>query len=80
MAAGIQGITPHHAKYFAWELSSRRAASEDDRLSQSRFDACVDLNPRQIKARRDALKSALEKRRHQAGRTQPLFTIRWAIV
>ncbi len=59
MAEGIQGITPHHAKYFAWELTRRRAASEDDRLSQTLFDASVDLNPHQIDARRDALISAL---------------------
>ena len=50
MAEGIQGITPYHAKYFAWELTRRRAASEDDRLSQSLFDASVDLNPHQIDA------------------------------
>ena len=50
MAEGIQGITPYHAKYFAWALARRRAASEDDRLSQSLFDASVDLNPHQIGA------------------------------
>lgn len=41
-------ITPWHAKYFAWELSRRRAASEEGRFSQSLFDAGVDLNPHQI--------------------------------
>lgn len=37
--------TAHHAKYFAWELTRRRAASEEDRLVQSLFDVSVDLNP-----------------------------------
>lgn len=43
-------LTPHHAKYFAWELTRRRAANEEDRPSQSLFDASVDLNPHQIDA------------------------------
>jgi hypothetical protein len=38
-------LTEHHAKYYAWELTRRRAASEEDRISQSLFDASVDLNP-----------------------------------
>jgi hypothetical protein len=29
----ITQTTDHHAKYFAWELTRRRAASEDDRLA-----------------------------------------------
>ena len=61
MAESIQGITPHHAKYFAWELTRRRAASEDDRLSQSLFDASVDLNPHQIDAALFALNNPLSK-------------------
>lgn len=43
-AAQAAGTTEHHAKYFAWELTRRRAASEEDRLAQSLFDASVDLN------------------------------------
>jgi len=58
--------TPYHAKYFAWELTRRRAASEEDRLSQSLFDASVDLNPHQIDAALFALNN-------------PLSTIRWAV-
>lgn len=50
-------LTPHHAKYFAWELTRRRAASEEDRLSQSLFDASVDLNPHQIDAALFALQT-----------------------
>ncbi|XQE68770.1 SNF2-related protein [Pseudomonas sp. P3C3] len=54
-------LTPHHAKYFAWELTRRRAASEEDRLSQSLFDASVDLNPHQIDAALFALQNPLSK-------------------
>lgn len=54
-------ITPHHAKYFAWELTRRRAANEEDRLSQSLFDASVDLNPHQIDAALFALNNPLSK-------------------
>ena len=61
MADSNQGITPYHAKYFAWELTRRRAASEDDRLSQSLFDASVDLNPHQIDAALFALNNPLSK-------------------
>ena len=53
--------TAHHAKYFAWELTRRRAASEEDRLVQSLFDASVDLNPHQIDAALFALKNPISK-------------------
>src|SRR5436190_1903625 len=53
-------LTPHHAKYFAYELT-RRAASGMDRLSMSLFDAAVDLNPHQIEAALFALESPLSK-------------------
>lgn len=55
------GTTTHHAKYFAWELTRRRAASEEDRLAQSLFDASVDLNPHQIDAALFALNNPLSK-------------------
>lgn len=42
-------LTPHHAKYFAHDLT-RRASSGMDRLSMALFDAAVDLNPHQIEA------------------------------
>jgi hypothetical protein len=38
-------ITNYHAKYFAHELTRQCAANDVDRLSQSLFDATVDLNP-----------------------------------
>lgn len=54
-------ITPFHAKYYAHELTRRHAANEAGRLSQSLFDASVDLNPHQIEAALFALKSPLSK-------------------
>lgn len=38
------GTTPYHAKYFAHELSILHSNNGVDRLSQSLFDASVDLN------------------------------------
>ena len=57
----IAHTTAHHAQYFAWELTRRRAASEEDRLAQSLFDASVDLNPHQIDAALFALNNPLSK-------------------
>ena len=53
-------LTPHHAKYFAHDLT-RRAMSGMDRLSMALFDAAVDLNPHQIEAALFALQSPLSK-------------------
>jgi len=53
-------LTPHHAKYFAYDLT-RRASVGLDRLSMSLFDAAVDLNPHQIEAALFALQSPLSK-------------------
>jgi superfamily II DNA/RNA helicase len=54
-------ITSFHAKYFAYELTRRHGANDVGRLSQSLFDASVDLNPHQIEAALFALKSPLSK-------------------
>ena len=54
-------ITGHHAKYYAHELSIRSSASGVERLSQSLFDAKIDLNPHQIEAALFALKNPLSK-------------------
>jgi superfamily II DNA/RNA helicase len=54
-------ITEYHAKYFAHELSILHANNGVDRLSQSLFDACVDLNPHQIEAALFALDNPLNK-------------------
>jgi hypothetical protein len=53
-------LTPHHAKYYAHDLT-RRATIGLDRLSMSLFDAAVDLNPHQIEAALFALQSPLSK-------------------
>ncbi|GIW83357.1 MAG: helicase SNF2 [Gemmatales bacterium] len=52
--------TPHHAKYFAHDLT-RRSSAGLDRLSMSLFDAAVDLNPHQIEAALFALQSPLSQ-------------------
>jgi hypothetical protein len=51
----------YHAKYYAHELTRRHAADGVDRLSQSLFDASVDLNPHQIEAALFALANPLQE-------------------
>jgi hypothetical protein len=53
-------LTPHHAKYFAHDLT-RRASGGLDRFSMSLFDAAVDLNPHQIEAALFARQSSFTK-------------------
>ncbi len=53
-------LTPHHAKYFAHDLT-RLAATGMERLSMALFDAAVDLNPHQIEAALFARQSPLSK-------------------
>lgn len=54
-------ITEYHAKYYAHELTCLHAADSVDRLSQSLFDATVDLNPHQIDAALFALRNPLQQ-------------------
>ena len=54
-------ITNYHAKYFAYELTRQRRGGDVDRISQSLFDASVDLNPHQIDAALFALANPLTK-------------------
>src|SRR5690606_5013853 len=54
-------ITDYHAKYFAYELTRQRRGGDVDRLTQSLFDASVDLNPHQIDAALFALQNPLVK-------------------
>ncbi len=54
-------ITDYHAKYFAYELTRLRRGGDLDRLSQSLFNASVDLNPHQIDAALFALQNPLNK-------------------
>lgn len=55
------GITDYQAKYFAYELTRLRRGGDLDRISQSLFDAAVDLNPHQIDAALFALQNPLTK-------------------
>ena len=54
-------FSPYHAKYYAHELTRRHATVGVDRLSQSLFDASVDLNPHQIEAALFALRNPLQE-------------------
>lgn len=54
-------ITNHQAKYYAHELTIRHASGGVDSLSQSLFDASVDLNPHQINAALFALNNPLSQ-------------------
>lgn len=54
-------ITAYHAKYYAHELTLRHGTDGVDRLSQSLFDASVDLNPHQIEAALFALRNPLQQ-------------------
>lgn len=54
-------ITDYHAKYYAYELTRQRRGGDIDRISQSLFDASVDLNPHQIDAAIFALQNPLSK-------------------
>ena len=57
----IEQLTPFHAKFFAHELSILHANNGVDRLSQSLFDASVDLDPHQIDAALFAIDNPLTK-------------------
>lgn len=55
-------ITAYHARYFANSITCRYANNENDkRLSQSLFDAKVELNPHQIDAALFALKNPIQQ-------------------
>lgn len=54
-------ITQYQAKYFGHELSIKHASGGINRISQSLFDASVDLNPHQINAALFALNNPLSQ-------------------
>ena len=54
-------INEYHAKYYAHELTCIHSSDSVDRLSQSLFDATVDLNPHQIEAALFALRNPLQQ-------------------
>jgi len=53
--------TPYHAKYLAHELTKRVSADNAEKLSQSLFNATVDLNPHQVEAALFAFRSPLSR-------------------
>ena len=54
--------TNHQIKYFAWEITKKRSATDADRLSQSLFDAQVNINTHQIEAALFDLNNPFSKR------------------
>lgn len=54
-------LTPHHAKYFAYELTKRCSADSIEKLAGALVDAQVDLNPHQVEAALFAFHSPLSK-------------------
>ncbi len=57
----VDGVTPYHAKFFAHEITRLVPGGDLDRISQSLFDASVDLQPHQIEAGLFALRSPISK-------------------
>ena len=54
-------ITPYHAQYFAYQLTRKWASDRVEKLSQSLFNATVDLNPHQLDAALFAFRSPLSR-------------------
>lgn len=54
-------LTPHQAKYFAYELSKRVKSDSAEKFGATLLDAKVDLNPHQIQAALFAFKSPLSQ-------------------
>jgi superfamily II DNA or RNA helicase len=54
-------ITPYHSQYFAYELTRRWPSDRMEKLSQSLFNATVDLNPHQLDAALFAFNSPLSR-------------------
>ena len=52
-------FTQYHSKYYAYLLTLQNSANSIDRLSQSIFNAQIDLNPHQVEAALFAFKSPL---------------------
>lgn len=57
----VDGVTPYHATFFAHEITRLVPGGDLDRISQSLFDASVDLQPHQIEAGLFALRSPISK-------------------
>ena len=52
-------LTPHHAKYYAYELTKRSPSDSIQKLASVLLDAQVDLNPHQVEAALFAFRSPL---------------------
>ena len=59
MLNNIKSITSYHSKYYANFLTLQNSSSSIERLSQSMFNAQIDLNPHQIEAALFAFQSPL---------------------
>ena len=55
----MNGYTKYHSKYYANFLTLQNSSSSIERLSQSMFNAQIDLNPHQIEAALFAFQSPL---------------------
>jgi hypothetical protein len=77
LTSAEKALKDNKLKLMGLKRQARQALSMEDaqRLRQEIF-AVED----EIDARRDALIAALEKRLHRARCSQPLFTVRWAVV
>ena len=56
--------TVFHSQYYAYELTRRFSSEKLEKLSQSLFNATVDLNPHQIDAALFAFRSPLSVERY----------------
>jgi superfamily II DNA or RNA helicase len=54
-------LTDYHSQYYAYELTRRYPSDRMEKLSQSLFNATVDLNPHQIDAALFAFRSPLSR-------------------
>ena len=53
--------TAYHSQYYAYELTKRCSSEKLEKLSQSLFNATVDMNPHQIEAALFAFRSPLSR-------------------
>jgi len=53
--------TEYHSQYYAYQLTKRLSSDNAEKLSQSLFNATVDLNPHQIEAALFAFRSPLSR-------------------
>ncbi len=57
----VTGLTPHQAKWVAWELTRRHASDSVAKLGTALADARVDLNPHQVEAALFAFQNPFSK-------------------